>query len=107
MSIQSLDIKSMKVTNVRVREIEAGSRQKSAHVYFFSDKSSLFAGKQFTGKNLKELLPTVFGKTKWAQAWKKGQIKASWSHLTGCQCGCSPGFRLQGLGGVNIFADVA
>jgi hypothetical protein len=48
----------------------------------------------------------VFEKTEFNQLWKDGHIKASWSQNCGCSCGCSPGFRLTGLYGHNLFVDI-
>lgn len=57
-------------------------------------------------KEFRKSLPEVFKKTQFASLWSEGHIKANWSQYTGCQCGCSSGFRLTGLYGYNIFVDV-
>lgn len=100
----------MKITKVKVLKIDPTSRQKTAHCYFFIDKESIAENlvnrRNRPTKEFKALLPKVFESTQFASLWKDGHIKASWSQKCGCSCGCSPGFRLTGLYGYNIFVDV-
>ena len=100
----------MKITNVKVLKIDAMSRQKTGHCYFFLTGESIMENLQNRrnrpNKEFKALLPKVFKGTQFESLWNEGHIKASWSQYTGCQCGCSPGFRLTGLYGYNIFVDV-
>lgn len=100
----------MKITNVEVLPIPVGARQKTAHCYFFLTGESIVENLQNRRnrphKEYKKLLSEVFSKTQFADLWKAGHIKASWSQKCGCSCGCSPGFRLTGLYGYNIFVDV-
>jgi hypothetical protein len=100
----------MKITNVKVLKIDSMSRQKTAHCYFFLTGESILENlknrRSRPTKEFKALLPEVFEKTEFNQLWKDGHIKASWSQNCGCSCGCSPGFRLTGLYGHNIFVDI-
>ena len=100
----------MKITNVKVLPIAVGERQKTAHCYFFLTGESIMENLQNRrnrpNKEFKALLGKVFEKTKFNQLWLDGHIKANWSQQCGCSCGCSPGFRLTGLYGKNIFVDV-
>lgn len=100
----------MKITQVKVLKIDAMSRQKTAHCYFFLTGESILENLQNRRmrpvKEFRKLLPEVFKKTQFENLWNEGHIKANWSQFTGCQCGCSPAFRLIGLYGYNIFVDV-
>ena len=100
----------MKITNVKVLKIPVGSRQKTAHCYFFLTGESILENLQNRrkrpNKEFKALLPKVFEKTDFESLWNEGHIKANWSQKCGCSCGCSPGFRLNGLYGYNIFVDI-
>ena len=100
----------MKITQVKVLPIPVGTRQKTAHMYFFIDKESIVENlvnrHNRPVKEFKKLLSEVFSKTQFESLWKDGHIKANWSQKCGCSCGCSPGFRLTGLYGYNIFVDV-
>jgi hypothetical protein len=100
----------MKITQVKVLPIPVGSRQKTAHCYFFltgeSIAENLINRHSRPNKEFKKVLPEVFSQTQFASLWSQNHIKASWSRLCGCSCGCSPGFRLTGLYGYNIFVDI-
>ena len=100
----------MKITNVKVLPIQVGERQKTAHCYFFPGNESvidnLYNRRTRPHKEYKKLLPEVFSQTQFASLWSENHIKANWSQKCGCSCGCSPGFRLTGLYGYNIFVDI-
>jgi hypothetical protein len=100
----------MKITNVKVLPVPVGSRQKTAHMYFFLTGESILENLQNRRnrpvKEFRKLLSKVFEKTDFADLWNENHIKASWSQYCGCSCGCSSGFRLNGLYGRNIFVDV-
>jgi hypothetical protein len=100
----------MKITNVKVLPIPVGARQKTAHCYFFLTGESIVENLQNRrsrpNKEFRKLLPEVFKKTQFESLWNEGHIKANWSQYCGCSCACSPGFRLVGLYGKNIFVDV-
>jgi len=100
----------MKITNVKVLPIPVGERQKTAHMYFFLTGESILENLQNRRlrpvKEFRKSLPEVFAKTQFENLWKEGHIKANWSQYCGCSCSCSPGFRLVGLYGYNIFVDV-
>jgi hypothetical protein len=95
----------MKIKSVKViphQEV----RRKYGHAYFFQVGESLSENLQNRrsrpSKEYKKLLP---------EACKQAGIDpftflASWSQKCGCSCGCSPGFRLQGHVGSDIFIDV-
>lgn len=96
--------------NVKTLPIPIGSRQKTAHCYFFVTGESIAENLQHRrnrpNKQFRTLLSKVFAKTEFNQLWLDGHIKAAWSQCCGCSCGCSPGFRLTGLYAKNIFVDV-
>lgn len=100
----------MKITKVKVLPIPVGERQKTAHMYFFPQGESIM--EQFVNRRnrpvseFRALLPKVFEQTDFADLWNEGHIEPTWSQKCGCSCGCSPGFRLKGLYGKNIFVDV-
>lgn len=100
----------MKITQVKTLPIDAESRQKTAHCYFFAKGESMVQNLQLRHNRphaqYKIMLDKVMAKTEFHELWQRGHIKAAWSQYTGCQCGCSPGFRLTGLQGSNIFVDV-
>lgn len=100
----------MNISNVKVLRIDPTSRQKTAHCYFFlvgeSIAENLLNRRSRPTKEFKAMLPKVFEQTEFNQLWKDGHIKAIWSQKCGCSCGCSPGFRLNGLYGYNIFVDI-
>lgn len=100
----------MKITNVKVLKIDAMSRQKTGHCYFFLTGESILENLQNRRmrpvKEFRKSLPEVFAKTQFENLWNEGHIKANWSQYCGCSCGCSSGFRLTGLYGYNIFVDV-
>lgn len=100
----------MKITQVKVLKIDAMSRQKTGHCYFFLVGESIIENLQNRRsrphKEFRKLLPEVFKKTQFENLWNEGHIKANWSQYCGCSCSCSPGFRLVGLYGYNIFVDV-
>jgi hypothetical protein len=101
----------MKIKGIKVLNIPAGSRQKTGHCYFFlvgeSIMENLANRRSRPNKEFKKLLPEVFRGTRFENLWNEGHIKANWSQKCGCSCGCSPGFRLTGLYGYNIFVDVS
>lgn len=47
----------------------------------------------------KEILPAILGLI--------GAQKASWSQDAGCSCGCSPGFIVEDVRGLEVFVDVS
>ena len=100
----------MKITQVKTLPIDAESRQITAHCYFLLTGESIVQNlnnrRNRPNKEFKALLCKVFAKTEFNQLWLDGHIKANWSQQCGCSCGCSPGFRLTGLQGKNIFVDV-
>ena len=100
----------MKITKVKVLPIDAESRQKTAHCYFFLTGESVMDNmvnrRNRPTKEFKALLAKVFEQTDFNQLWMDGHIKANWSQKCGCSCGCSPGFKLTGLYGNNIFVDI-
>lgn len=101
----------MNISQVKVLKIDAMSRQKTGHCYFFLTGESILENlmnrRSRPHKEFKALLPKVFKGTQFESLWNEGHIKASWSQKCGCSCGCSPGFRLNGLYGYNIFVDVS
>jgi len=72
----------MKITNVKVLKIPAGSRQKTAHCYFFLTGESILENLQNRrnrpNKEFRKLLPEVFKKTQFENLWNEGHIKANW-----------------------------
>lgn len=100
----------MKITQVKVLKIDPMSRQKTGHCYFFLTGESILENLQNRrnrpNKEFRKLLPEVFKKTQFENLWNEGHIKANWSQYCGCSCSCSPGFRLTGLYGYNIFVDI-
>lgn len=101
----------MKITQVKVLKIDPMSRQKTGHCYFFLVGESILENlknrRSRPIKEFKAMLPQVFKGTQFESLWNEGHIKANWSQKCGCSCGCSPGFRLTGLYGYNIFVDVS
>lgn len=96
---------NMKVTSYKTMPIQG--RRKAAHAYFF-----------LTGESILENLanrrsrPTKeYRKLLWEVLKKEGYTdhevgRVTWSQYTGCQCGCSPGFRIEGIYGKDYFIDV-
>lgn len=101
----------MKIDHVKILKIDPLSRQKTAHCYFFHKGETI--PEQFVNrrsrphKEYRKLLAKVLEEIPEVRMlWNAGHIKATWSQKCGCSCGCSPGFRLTGLYGRNIYVDV-
>ena len=99
---------TLTVRETRVKEQPERERSKT-RVYFFADKS---AGWMYDlepkdrVRNYRKLLGQVESAIREACP-NAGELKFSWSWNAGCRCGCSPGFIVDGLRGVNVFVDLA
>ena len=97
---------NMKVTHVKTGPIEG--RRKTGHAYFFIKNESIMENLQNRRsrpqKEYRKLLKEVlFGRLE-CTPHQIGRI--TWSQYTGCKCGCSPGFRIEGFYGRDIYIDV-
>lgn len=97
---------NMKVKHVETRRIDG--RRQTGHAYFFIENESIIENlqnrRQRPTKIFRKLLKEVlFGQLE----CKPHQIgRITWSQRCGCSCGCSPGFRIEGFYGRDIFIDV-
>ena len=94
----------MKITNHKTQTID--SNRRTSHAYFFHKESvieNLENRRNRPVQEYKELLLDLL--------YKEGitNVKPVWSQRCGCKCGCSPGFRLNGLDNYykDFFIDVA
>jgi hypothetical protein len=92
----------MKVTKHIFRRING--RRSTGHAYFFPagkpviDLSGRIADKPVAEyRKLLDNILTQEGIT---------YTKMNWSRTCGCSCGCSPGFRVEGLNNFDLFIDV-
>ena len=96
----------MRIKSVKVLPIQE-SKRKYGHAYFFHDEESMIENvenrRNRPSKEYKALLPEICKKA----GINPKTFKASWSQNCGCGCGCSPGFRLQGHVGTDIYIDVS
>jgi len=97
---------NMKVTHVKTGPIEG--RRQTGHAYFFVKNESIMENLQNRRsrpqKEYRKLLKEVlFGQLE-CTPHQIGRI--TWSQYTGCKCGCSPGFRIEGFYGRDIYIDV-
>jgi hypothetical protein len=95
----------MKVTSYKTMPIQG--RRKAAHAYFFLTGESILENL----KNRRSRPSKEFRKLLWEVLEKEGYTKHEvgsvvWSQKCGCSCGCSPGFRINGLYGKDYFIDV-
>jgi len=96
----------MRVHSYQTKPIE-GSRRKQAHAYFFINNESILDHLAHRRSR-----PTKeFRKLLWEILKNEGYTahhvtRITWSQYTGCQCGCSPGFRIEGIYGKDYFVTV-
>ena len=103
----------MKVTNVSVK-MQDGRRHSRTRVYFFPKGENVLENlmHRFSrpSKAYKQLLVEVLEKANlpYITDIKAMAKKTVWSQRAGCQCGCSPGFVINGgwSYGRDIFVDV-
>jgi hypothetical protein len=98
---------NMKVTNVKTHRIQ--TRRKTGHAYFFLTGESIMENlknrRNRPTKEFRKLLNEVlFSEEVGCTPHQIGRI--TWSQKCGCSCGCSPGFRIEGFYGRDIFIDV-
>jgi hypothetical protein len=97
---------NMKVTHVKMLRIQ--TKRQTGHAYFFIKNESIMENLQNRRsrpqKEYRKLLKEVlFGQLE----CKPHQIgRITWSQYCGCSCACSPGFRIEGFYGRDIFIDV-
>ena len=95
----------MKVANYSTQPIQG--RRKAAHAYFFIKDESILENLQNRRsrphKEFRKLLNEILEKEGYT---KKEVGSIVWSQKCGCSCGCSPGFRINGLYGKDYFVDV-
>lgn len=100
----------MKITKVKVARKSYGTKALTSHCYFFPAKENIIDDMQNRRsrpyKIYRSLLKDVFAKTQFKALWECGYLNANWSQNCGCSCGCSPGFRISGLYGYDVFVDV-
>ena len=97
---------NMKVTHVKTGPIEG--RRQTGHAYFFIKNESIMENLQNRRsrpqKEYRKLLKeALFGQLE-CTPHQIGRI--TWSQRCGCSCGCSPGFRIEGFYGRDIYIDV-
>jgi hypothetical protein len=97
---------NMKIANVKTHRIQ--TRRQTGHAYFFIKDESILENlqnrrKRPTKEFRKLLKEALFGQLE-CQPHQIGRI--TWSQKCGCSCGCSPGFRIEGFYGRDIFIDV-
>jgi hypothetical protein len=94
---------TLAVTNVKMRTSD--KRETYTRMYFFH-KGETVLENFFYGrinrpqKEYRKLLPEVFKRL------EREPLEVKWSQNAGCSCGCSPGFIVKGMKGVDIFVDV-
>ncbi len=96
---------NMKVTHVKTMPIQG--RRKAAHAYFFLTGESILENL----KNRRSRPSKEFRKLLWGILKKEGYTehevgRVAWSQYCGCSCGCSSGFRIEGVYGKDFFIDV-
>jgi len=95
----------MKLAGYKTHKIQ--TRRQTGHAYFFltgeSIMENLYNRRNRPVKQFKKLLWDVL-KQEGATEHQIGRI--TWSQRCGCSCGCSPGFRIEGFYGRDIFIDV-
>jgi hypothetical protein len=97
----------MKVTNVKTGPIEG--RRQTGHAYFFLTGESIMENlknrRTRPTKEFRKLLNEVLFSEEIGCI--PHQIRRiTWSQYCGCSCACSPGFRIEGFYGRDIFIDV-
>jgi hypothetical protein len=96
--------------NIKVHQYKAlpiEGRRKTAHAYFFPMNETVIDNLYFRRsrphKQYRVLLNEILAK----EGYTKKEIgRVTWSQKCGCSCGCSPGFRIEGLYGKDYFVDV-
>jgi hypothetical protein len=99
----------MKIKSVKVRQhSQMGEKPHTAGLYFFPADESIMdnlVNRHFRPyKEYRKLINEALEKAGMGDLCK--HITARWSKYCGCQCGCSSGFKLQGLYGKDIFVDL-
>lgn len=91
---------------VKVKVIKSEKPEANARVYFWLPNNSFFAD-LFSGdrwnkpyKEYRKLLPDVFERVGWKPS------KVNWSQYAGCSCGCSAGFIVKGIKGIDLHVDI-
>jgi hypothetical protein len=91
-----------------VSKVKFGRKDKQeayTRIYFFHEKETILEG-FFYGrdnrpqKEYRKLLPEVF------KRMDKEPMEVKWSQNAGCSCGCSPGFIVKGMRGVDVYVDL-
>jgi hypothetical protein len=91
---------------VKVKIIKSEKPEANARVYFYTANSGfwfdLFSRDRWKKpyKEYRKLLPDIFKRVGW------GPSKVNWSQYAGCSCGCSPGFIVKGVKGLDIHVDI-
>jgi hypothetical protein len=84
------------------------TRRKTGHAYFFLTGESIMENlknrRNRPQKEFRKLLNEVLFGELGCTPHQIGRI--TWSQYCGCSCACSPGFRIEGFYGRDIFIDV-
>jgi hypothetical protein len=91
-----------------VSKVKLGKKDKReayTRIYFFHEKETIlenlfFGRRNRPQKEYRKLLPEVFKRL------DKEPMEVKWSQQAGCSCGCSPGFIVKGMKGVDVFVDL-
>jgi len=99
----------MNVLKVETQPIKDFKRR-TAHCYIFPVGEGILDNlanrRNRPHTQWKKLMPEILKKAGLSAKEIEG-VKPSWSQKCGCSCGCSPGFKLNGLNKmIDVWADV-